>query len=131
LSALILVAILSYGTIDGARPLIYMSIYKRGTVKAPTDCLTIDEVRSEIDRVDCAIVGLLAQRRDYVQSIMRFKKDGADVHALNRQAQVIAERRQWAERAGLAPDLIETIYRTLIDHFVAEELALLAERAQS
>lgn len=100
-------------------------------MKAPVECLTIDEVRSEIDRIDRVIVSLLAERHAYVHSIMRFKQNEADVHAPRRQAQVIALRRQWAEAENLDPDLIETLYRTLIEHFVAEELTLLAERRSS
>ena len=97
-------------------------------MKSPADCHSIDEIRSEIDRVDHAIVDLLAERRRYVQAIMRFKRNEADVHAPDRQVQVIQVRRRWAEIEGLNPDLVERLYRTLIDHFVAEELELLAER---
>jgi len=100
-------------------------------MKAPADCQSIDEVRSEIDRVDHAIVELLGERRRYVQAIMRFKRTEGDVRAPARQAQVIADRRRWAEDADLNPDLVEQIYRTVIDHFVAEEMRLLAEHNQS
>ena len=99
-------------------------------MKAPADCLTIDEVRSEIDRVDRAMVALLAERRAYVQSIMRFKRNQADVQAPDRQRQVIHLRRQWAEQEGLDPDLAERLFRTLMEHFISEELALLAERGK-
>jgi isochorismate pyruvate lyase len=98
---------------------------------APEDCQTIDQVRSEIDRVDRAIVELLAERRGYVKAVMRFKRTETDVHAVDRQKQVIAARREWAEALDLDPDLVERLYRTLIDHFIAEELAILAERSQS
>lgn len=98
---------------------------------APDDCQTIDQVRSEIDRVDRAIVELLAERRGYVKAVTRFKRTEADVHAVDRQKQVIAARRAWAEELGFDPDLVERIYRTMIDHFIAEEMAILAERSQS
>jgi isochorismate pyruvate lyase len=100
-------------------------------MKSPADCQSIDDVRSEIDRVDHAIVELLGERRRYVQAIMRFKRTEGDVRAPARQAQVIAARRQWAAEEGLDPDLVERIYRTVIDHFVAEEMAMLAEHKQS
>ena len=96
----------------------------------PADCHSIDQVRSEIDRVDRAIVELLAERRGYVKAIMRFKRTEADVHAVDRQRQVIDARRRWAEETGLDPELVERIYRTIIDHFVAEEIAMLTERPQ-
>ncbi|MEZ4830850.1 MAG: chorismate mutase [Caldilineaceae bacterium] len=98
---------------------------------APEDCQTLDQVRSEIDRVDRAIVELLAERRSYVKAVMRFKHTAEDVHAVDRQKQVIAARREWAEALDLSPELVERIYRTVIDHFVAEELDILSERSQS
>ena len=98
---------------------------------APEDCQTLDQVRSEIDRVDRAIVELLAERRSYVKAVMRFKRTAEDVHAVDRQKQVIAARREWAEALDLSPELVERIYRTVIDHFVAEELDILSERSQS
>ncbi len=62
---------------------------------------------------------------EYVQAITRFKKTSQDVRAPERQAAVIRQRRAWAEEVGLDPDVVERIYRLLIDHFVAEELKLL------
>jgi isochorismate pyruvate lyase len=100
-------------------------------MKAPEECQSIGEVRSEIDRLDHAIVELLGKRRRYVHAIMRFKRTEGDVRAPSRQAQVIAARRQWAEDADLDPDLVEALYRSIIEHFVAEEMALLAEQKQS
>lgn len=100
-------------------------------MKAPVECQSIDEIRSEIDRVDRAIVELLGERRQYVHAIMRFKRTEGDVRAPSRQAQVIADRRRWAEEVDLNPELVERIYRTVIEHFVAEEMSLLAEQNRS
>lgn len=98
-------------------------------MKRPEACETIEEVRAEIDRIDRLIVEALAERRQYVQAVMRFKHTEGDVRAPARQAQVIAMRRQWAEALDLSPELVENIFRTLIDHFVAEEMAELAQRS--
>jgi isochorismate pyruvate lyase len=35
---------------------------------------------------------------------------------------MLTQRRQWAESAGLNPDVIEKIYRDLVDYFIDEEL---------
>jgi isochorismate pyruvate lyase len=38
-------------------------------------------------------------------------------------ASMLGQRRDWAAAAGLDPDVIEQIYRTLVDYFIARELA--------
>ncbi len=98
-------------------------------MKRPEACTTLEEVRAEIDQIDHEIVEALALRRQYVGAAMRFKRTESDVHAPERQAQVIAARRQWAGSLDLSPDLVEKLFRTLIEHFVAEEMALLAQRS--
>lgn len=94
-------------------------------LKPPADCASIEEVRAAIDAIDHEVVAALGLRAQYVQAITRFKKTTEDVHAPERQAAVIRQRRAWAEEAGLNPDVVERIYRLLIDHFVAEELKAL------
>ena len=51
-------------------------------------CASLDEVRSNIDRLDREIVRLLAERGKYVLQAARFKKTKADVHAPERVEQV-------------------------------------------
>ena len=97
-------------------------------MKTPDECRTIEEVRSEIDRIDRAIIESIAQRRGYVHAVMQFKRSEDDVHAHERQRQMLAVRRAWAAEQGLSPDLVEGIFRSVVDHFIAEELAILARR---
>lgn len=91
--------------------------------KPPTACANLGEVRAEIDRVDRDIVAALGLRRGYVHAAARFKTDEATVHAPERLATMIAERRRWAESAGLPPDLVEHLFRDLVAAFTALELA--------
>ena len=91
-------------------------------MKSPEECSSIEDVRAAIDTIDDEVVRLLGLRAKYVKAITRFKKTKEDVQAPARQALVISQRRAWAAEAGLDPDVVEKIYRTLIDHFVAEEL---------
>ena len=44
-------------------------------------CTTLEEVRSNIDRLDQQIVSLLAERGHYVSQAARFKKDTDGVKA--------------------------------------------------
>lgn len=91
-------------------------------MKTPQECESIEEVRAAIDQIDAQVIAALGQRFDYVKTIMRFKQNEAQVRAPQRYAAVLAQRRIWAEEAGLDPALVEAIYRTLIDYFIAHEL---------
>lgn len=86
-------------------------------------------VRREIDRIDDAIVKLLAERAMYVKDAARFKRDAFQVSAPARQAQVFAHVRELAGRhdppfnggfEGL-PDVVEAAYRALVAGYIACE----------
>ena len=100
-------------------------------MKAPQECQSLTEVRSEIDRLDQSMIRMVSQRREYVHAAMRFKRSESDVHAHERQRQMLAARRLWAENASLDPDMIEDLFRLMVDYFIAAELAILSEREDS
>ncbi|MBL8380940.1 MAG: chorismate mutase [Burkholderiales bacterium] len=83
------------------------------------------EIRSQIDRIDAAIIALLAERASYVKDATRFKRDAFQVSAPARQAQVFARVRELAHRANPGfegfDDVVEATYRTLVASFVAGE----------
>jgi isochorismate pyruvate lyase len=89
----------------------------------------LDSVRREIDRLDDAIVRLLAERAMYVKDAARFKRDAFQVSAPARQEQVFARVRALAERhnpdfnggfEGL-PEVVDTAYRALVAGYIACE----------
>ena len=88
----------------------------------PAECQSLSQVREEIDRLDEQIVWLLGRRAQYVKVAARFKTSETAVAAPERQAAMLAVRRQWAEREGLDPDFVEDLYRRLITHFIQREL---------
>lgn len=97
-----------------------MSSYKER--KLPQACTNITEVRNEIDAIDAQIIQLLATRFDYVRQVVKYKENtDAGIEAPQRRAAVIASRRQWAQEAGLNPDVVEQMYNLLIAYFIAEE----------
>jgi isochorismate pyruvate lyase len=87
----------------------------------PEDCQSLDEVRSQIDRLDEHIVRLLADRGGYVLAAARFKRSAAEVRAPQRVEQVIARVRALALQHGALPDVVERTYRTLIEAFTDAE----------
>lgn len=90
--------------------------------KLPQECTSIEEVRNEIDNIDTDIIKLLSARFGYVREVVKYKeKTASGIEASDRRAAVIASRRKWAEEEGLNPDVIESLYNTLIDYFIVEE----------
>ncbi|MFE3837353.1 chorismate mutase [Pseudogemmobacter sonorensis] len=86
------------------------------------DCQTMAHVRAEIDRIDAALVALLAERSGYIDAAARIKA-GVDLPARiePRVEEVVANVRRHAEARGLAPDLVESLWRALIDWSIARE----------
>jgi isochorismate pyruvate lyase len=94
--------------------------------KAPADCTTMAEVRAEIDKLDDALVGLIAQRFGYVDRAWQLKqaegREGAYVPW--RIQQVIDRVRDVAARKGLPPEMVDMVgaqWRNMIGWFVQYE----------
>lgn len=82
---------------------------------------TMDEVRREIDRLDREIVALLAERQYYVESAGHIKPSRDLVRDNARVEDVVAKARARANETGASPDLVETVYRTMVEWFIAHE----------
>ena len=85
-------------------------------------CSSIEEVRTQIDRLDQQIVALIAERGAYVKQAAAFKKSTADVRAPQRVEQVIAKVVALASTNGANPIVIEQVYRAMIASFIDAEL---------
>ena len=86
-------------------------------------CNSIEEVRSNIDRIDRQIVILLAERERYVKQAARFKKSTDDVQAPQRVEQVIAKVTALSQELGANPSITEQVYRAMISGFINAEMA--------
>jgi 3-deoxy-7-phosphoheptulonate synthase len=82
---------------------------------------TLDEVRASIDEIDRRIVALLAERHRHALQAARFKRVADGVKDAVREERVIANVRALAQREGVEPELVETLYRDLIAGFVRVE----------
>ncbi|MFW6222828.1 MAG: chorismate mutase, partial [Bacteroidota bacterium] len=95
-------------------------------VKNPSDCRSIEEIREHIDQLDHEIIELLGKRFGFVKEVVKFKKPDKDsIIAEERKNKVLQERRNLAMKNGLNPDIIENIYRELIEYFISEELKII------
>ena len=88
----------------------------------PEDCSSIQDIRTEIDKLDRQIVALIGTRFKYVKTAAKFKTSETSVKAPERFKLMLEQRRIWAEEENLSPDVIENIYRDLVNYFINEEL---------
>lgn len=92
--------------------------------KRPWECADMSQVRSEIDRIDAALVGLIAERFGYVERAWQLKKDPSEAHVPWRIQQVIDKVKDAAREKGLPPEMIEMVgaqWRNMIGWFVQYE----------
>ncbi|KAB2911358.1 MAG: chorismate mutase [Hyphomicrobiaceae bacterium] len=90
--------------------------------RAPKDCADLAQVRTEIDRVDNALVDLIAERFGYVERAWQIKlglRQEASVPWRNQQ--VIDKVRARAAEMGVPPDLCEALWRQMIGWFIQYE----------
>lgn len=90
--------------------------------KTPEECTSITDVRNEIDNIDWAIINLLYHRFQYVKEVVKYKEPTSNsIEASDRRTSMLQTRRQWAEQAGLSPDVIENMFDNLVEYFISEE----------
>lgn len=83
--------------------------------KPAADCASMDEVRTEIDRVDRTLVDLLAERWGYVDRMWEFKRAQAgEANVPWRNREVIDKVRSRAAAGGLPPEMAEALWRQII-----------------
>ncbi len=84
-------------------------------------CETLEQVRENIDRLDRRIVPLLAERAGYVEQAAGFKATKSAVVDNERIEAIVLKVRHIAVEEGTDPDLIEHIYRAMINAFIIHE----------
>ncbi|MDY6523981.1 chorismate mutase [Acinetobacter faecalis] len=82
---------------------------------------SLEDARSRVDAIDDALIELIATRQFYVDQVIRFKRKSEDIKS-PRIEEVIEKVCVQASEQGLDPELIENIYREMIQHFIRREL---------
>lgn len=96
--------------------------------RLPADCENMEHVRAEIDRLDDALVDLMAERFGYVERAWQLKAQPQDAVVPWRIQQVIDHVRARAAEKGLSPELAEALWRQMIGWFVQYEEEKLSQR---
>ncbi len=82
---------------------------------------SLEDARNRVDAIDDALIELIATRQFYVDQVIRFKRKSEDIKS-PRIEEVIEKVCVQASQQGLDPELIENIYREMIQHFIRREL---------
>ncbi len=85
-------------------------------------CESLEQAREKIDAIDTALIEMIATRQFYVDQAVRFKKSIQDVQSPERVEQIIQKVRAQALELGIDPDLVEQLYRAMIQQFIQREL---------
>lgn len=82
----------------------------------------LSDLRDQIDSVDKRILELLSERLSLVEKVGEVKSEhGLPIYAPDREAAMLASRRQEAEKMGVPPQLIEDILRRTMRESYASE----------
>ncbi|MCD9148408.1 chorismate mutase [Pseudophaeobacter flagellatus] len=91
-------------------------------------CADMSELRSQIDDLDKILVELLAKRAGYIDRAVELKtQNGWPARIPARVEEVVANARAKAGQAGLDPDLIESLWRQLVEWSIAREACVIHE----
>jgi len=89
--------------------------------RSAQDCRDMAQVREEIDRIDLALVDIIAERFAYVDRAWQLKSNPGEAFVPWRIQQVIDRVRARAKQKGLPPELTEALWRQMIGWFVQYE----------
>jgi len=91
-------------------------------MKRPSECSSMADIRAQIDRLDEDLVRLFGERAAYIDRAAEIKA-AVDLPARieSRVEEVVANVRRHAATYGLPPDLVEKLWRRLIDWSIARE----------
>lgn len=96
----------------------------------PEECENMDHVRVEIDRIDDALIDLVAERFSYVDRAWQLKNNPAEASVPWRIRQVVDKVEARAKLRGLPPELAVALWRQMIGWFIQYEEEKLAKRAE-
>ena len=84
-------------------------------------CVSMADVRQEIDRIDRALVRLLAERLTFIERAGVIKSDRKSVRDEARINDVLAKVKASCERDGFPFDIAEPVWRRLMAGCIAHE----------
>ena len=84
-------------------------------------CTTMEDVRRFIDALDDVLVPLLVTRGGYMTQAARIKQCNTQVRDEDRIETIVARVRERAAAEGGDADMLEAIYRSMMEAYIAYE----------
>ena len=98
---------------------------KRQNIDYPVrQCSDMAELRHDIDRLDQTLVELLSIRQGYMEQAARIKQDRNRVRDESRVEDVVAKALHHATMVGAHPELVEKLYRQMIEWCITYEMTV-------
>ena len=92
------------------------------------DCKSMEELRHQIDKLDIKIVELLATRSQFIDRATDLKSiNGMPARIPDRIESVVSNAREAAQELDLDSDLVEKIWRILIEWSIKREAEIIRE----
>ena len=85
------------------------------------DCQSMQEVRAGVNALDDILVPLLVERSGYMTQAAKVKNDETLVRDEARIQAIVDRVRPMAQAQGGNPDLIERLYRAMMECYIAYE----------
>ncbi len=94
----------------------------------PDDCKSMEELRHQIDKLDIKIVELLAMSSQFIDRATDLKSiNGMPARIPDRIESVVSNAREAAQELDLDSDLVEKIWRILIEWSIKREAEIIRE----
>ena len=92
------------------------------TLTPPQNCNTMQDLRAEIDKLDRQLIEMLVTRASYIDRASQLKPgEGLPARIPERVEEVVQRVRASSDALGMDPDLVEKLWRILIDWSIARE----------
>ena len=94
----------------------------------PQDCNDMSDLRAQIDALDEDLVALFVERAGYIDRAIALKQDnGLPARIPERVEEVVPNAVDRAEAAGLDRELVERLWRQLVEWSIAREAQVIRE----
>lgn len=78
--------------------------------------MRLTEIREHLDRLDNALVWVLAERMSFIPKVAQFKKENKmPRYQPEREKQILDEKRKLAGQLNLNPDLVADLFKRIIE----------------
>jgi isochorismate pyruvate lyase len=91
-------------------------------------CDSLEEVRTEVDKIDDKLVELISQRSHLIRQAAGFKNSVEEVKAVDRIDFILQRVRHKAIELGVSPNMISELFTIMINEMVETEIAELRNK---